>query len=138
MEQTAQRSIETAHAVLDRVSPALLEIRFKPGIKLDAAGVGEVILAKRPLCTEGTPDVLAVLPESVEVEMRAVTVDHHALHGACRNARRLAVVAPGPLNPKLVEIHYRYHPREHATRVFTSELDARHWLADDAPRPSLL
>src|SRR5690606_4539037 len=135
---TTQRSIETAHAVLDRVSPALLEIRFKPGIKLDAAGVGEVILAKRPLCTEGTPDVLAVLPESVEVEIRAVTVDHHALHGACCNAGGLAVVGPGPLILELVGVQYRYRPREHAARVFTSELDARHWLADDGPRPSLL
>ena len=137
MNRTTQGPIETAQALVDRASDRLVEVWFKPDITLDAAGMGEVIHAKKALCAEGTPDVLAVLPADMEVDIRAVTVDHHALHGHCGNARRLAVVAMGPLNPRLAEIHFRYHPREHATEIFTDEVDARKWLATAAPQPSI-
>jgi hypothetical protein len=121
--------IETRQATVERTSAGLVEIRFKPDVKLDVAGVGEVIEAKRQLCAEGEPDILAVLPPEMDMEMTVVSMDHHELFGDCANSRRLALAAQCELNQKLAEIHYRYHPRPHDTAVFLGEEEARAWLA---------
>ncbi len=137
MKMEIPHFIETRSALIERTSDELIEVRFKPGTTLDAAGLGEAILAKRNLCHTGSPDVLMVLPADTEVDIRAVTADPGQVLGPCTQAGRLAFVAEGPLNPKLVEIHLRYHPREQATQVFGNEADARQWLATEAPQPSL-
>lgn len=137
MERTQAPAIETSQARVQRTSDTLVEIHFKADATLDATGIGEVIAAKRALCTEGEPDVLAVVGGDVEVDMRVVNIDHHAMHGPCGNARRLAFVAGDELNAKLAEIHFRYFPRDYETSVFSNEEDARRWLATKAPQPSL-
>lgn len=121
--------IETRMATVERTSDGLVEIRFKPDVKLDVEGVGEVILAKRQLCAVGEPDILAVLPPDMDMAMNVVSTDHHDLFGDCANSRRLALAAQSELNQKLAEIHYRYHPRPHDTAVFFGEEEARAWLA---------
>jgi hypothetical protein len=125
--------IETRQATVERKSPGLVEIRFKPDVKLDVAGVGEVIQAKRQLCAEGEPDILAVLPPEMDMELTVVSRDHHELFGDCANSRRLALAAQCELNQKLAEIHFRYHPRPHDTGVFLGEEEARAWL-EQAPQ----
>lgn len=137
MERTQAPVIETGQARVQRTSDALVEIHFKADATLDAAGIGEVIAAKRTLCAEGEPDVLAVVGSDVDVDMRVVNVDLHAMHGGCGNARRLAVVTGDELYAKLAEIHFRYFPRDYETSVFRNEEDARAWLANKAPQPSL-
>jgi hypothetical protein len=136
MESTQAQAIETSQARVQRTSDALVEIHFKADATLDAAGIGEVIAAKRALCTDGEPDVLAVVDDAMEVDLRVVNIDHHTLHGVCGNARRLAFVTGDELNAKLAEIHFRYFPRNFETNVFRSEEDARRWLAPKA-QPSL-
>ncbi len=137
MQRTPVRAIETSQARVERTSDALIEIHFKPDTTLNAIGIGEVIAAKRTLCTEGEPDVLAVVGEDVEVDMRVVNIDHHAIHGICGTARRLAFVTGDELNARLAEIHFRYFPRHFETAVFRNEQDARQWLSTKAPQPSL-
>lgn len=137
MKMERPRLMETRHARLERISDRLIEIRFKPDVLLDAHGIGEVIAAKRVLCADGEPDVLAVLAPDMDLDVRVVHMDHHAMHGTCGNARRLAFVSPNDANARMAEIHYRYHPREYATEVFGTEEDARKWLANEAPQPSL-
>ncbi len=129
--------IDTVQARVERTSDALVEIHFKPECTLNAEGIGAVIAAKRALCTDGEPDVLAVMEGAMEVDLRVVNVDHHATHGVCGNARRLAFVVPDQLHAKLAEIHFRYYPRPFETHVFTTEEDARRWLSTKAPQPSL-
>ncbi len=137
MDRTMDKVIDTVQARVERTSDTLVEIHFKPECTLNAAGIGAVIAAKRALCTEGEPDVLAVVTGEMEVDLRVVNVDHHAAHGLCGNARRLAFVVPDELHAKLAEIHFRYFPRPFETHVFTTEADARRWLSIQAPQPSL-
>ncbi len=132
-----EQVIDTAQARVERTSEALVEIRFKPECTLNAEGIGAVIAAKRALCTEGEPDVLAVVAGEMEVDLRVVNVDHHAAHGICGTTRRLAFVVPDELHAKLAEIHFRYFPRPFETHIFTAEEDARRWLSSQAPQPSL-
>jgi hypothetical protein len=120
--------IDTRNATVERISSKLIEVRFKPDVKLDAEGVGEVILAKRRLCRSDEPDILTVFPADLDFALNILTVDHSAEHGGCIGSKRLAFVAQNSLNQRLAEIYFRYCPREHETRVFLEEADAKAWL----------
>ncbi|MEX1132635.1 MAG: hypothetical protein WEC15_05375 [Flavobacteriales bacterium] len=128
MSKEHSQLIDTRQATVERVSPELIEVRFKPDVKLDAAGIGEVMNAKRTLGQDKEYDVLAVLPAEMDLEINVVSMDHHALNGGCSGSRRLAFAALCGMNQKLAEIYFRYHPRPHETAVFASEGDARDWL----------
>jgi hypothetical protein len=137
MRTERPRSIETRQAFLELVSDSLIELRFKAEVKLDAAGLGEVVLAKQALCALRPVDVLAVLPPEIDFELNVLSMDHHEAHGGCGLARRLALAAQSPFNERLANIYFRYHPRTHDTAVFLEVSDARAWLTQQLPRPSL-
>lgn len=122
--------IDTLQATVSRVTDELLEVQFKPDVRVTLEGVQEVILAKRQLCTHGRPDVLVLLPAEVELDLNVVTADHHLLFGDCENTGRLAFVTQSNFNLRLAEIHYKYHPRLNGSAVFMDEEVARDWLAN--------
>jgi len=128
--------IETRTAILERVSEGLIELRFKPDVKLDVTGMAEIVHAKRTLCGRQEIDVLAILPPELDFELNVLSMDHHAAHGGCGNAHRLAFAAQSSFNERLTNIYFRYHPRQHPTGIFLTEADARKWLATKLPTPS--
>lgn len=125
--------IETRTAMIARTSPSRIELRFKPDTVIDPEGLGEVIRSKRTLCGADQPDVLAVLPGEPDFTLDAITVDHHVVNGGCAGSRRLAFVGETDLSRKLIEIYFKYHPREHETRIFSNEADAAYWLDNVHP-----
>lgn len=129
--------IDTRSATVERVSERLIEVRFKPDVKLDAAGIGEMVQAKRALTGALEADVLTVVPPDLEFEIAVLAMDHHAVHGGCGGSRRLAFVAGSSLNLRLADIYFRYHPRPHETALFMEEDEARRWLDAAVPSPSL-
>lgn len=137
MEKEHPSLIETRIATLERVSGNVVEVRFKPDVKLDLAGLGELVHAKRALCHTEELDVLAVLPPEVDFELNVLAVDHHEANGGCGLARRLALAAQSAFNERLANIYFRYHPRANETMVFLAEADARKWLTESMPQPSL-
>ena len=137
MENGRPRSIETHAATLERVAKNMVEVRFKPDVKLDVAGIGEVVHAKRALCGSDEFDVLAILPPEVDFELNVLATTHDAANGGCGLARRLALAAQSPFNERLANIYFRDHPRDNETAVFLNEVDAREWLARTLPEPSL-
>ncbi len=136
MSNERPRMIETRAARLERVA-GVVEVRFKPDVRLDLSALGEVVHAKRVLCSTEELDVLAVLPPEVDFELSVLSVDHHALNGGCGLARRLALAAQSPFNERLATIYFRYHPREQSTAVFLEEADARKWLTEGVAQPSV-
>jgi hypothetical protein len=133
MNMEHARMIDTPEATVQRVSEDLLEVRYKPDVRMSLEGIGKVVTAKRELVELGHPDVLVVVPPEIEVDLKVVTADHHLLFGDCRNTGRLAFVAQSQMNLKLAEIHYKYHPRANGTAVFRYEGEAREWLANAQP-----
>ncbi len=119
--------IDTAMATVERVSPELIEVRFKPDVKLDVRGLGEIVNAKRALCGADSPDVLAVTPPELDFDLNVLSVDHGKAHGGCPT-RRLAFAGQSALNERLAGLYFSYFPRQHETRVFLAEEEARHWL----------
>jgi len=120
--------IETKNATVERTSSKLIEVRFKPDVKLDAEGLGEVIMVKRQLCGKDQADILIVFPADLDFALNILTVDHSGVQGGCAESRRLAFVAQSSINQRLAEIYFRYYPRQHETQVFLEEADARAWL----------
>lgn len=128
MNMEHSQLIDTRTATVERVSQELIEVRFKPDVKLDVEGIGEVMSAKRALGIGKEYDVLAVMPPDMDLAINVMSMDHHALNGGCLNSRRLAFAAQSTMNQRLAEIYFRYHPRPYATEVFMDEQDARGWL----------
>jgi len=128
--------IETRSATLELVSDMLIELRFKPDVKLDVEGMAEVIHTKRALIAGRNIDVLAVLPSELDFELNLLNMDLHAMHGGCGGAQRLALATQSPFNKRLSDIYFRYHPRPKPTGIFLTEDDARKWLTTKLPEPS--
>lgn len=131
------RLIETRLATLEHGATDLVEVRFKPDARLDAEGIGEIVRAKHQLCATSATDVLMVLPPDIDFELSVLAIDHHAANGGCGLARKLAFAAQCPFNERLARIYFRYHPRSGETAIFLDESDARAWLTQDMPLPSL-
>ena len=136
MKMEHPRVIDTRTATLELVSDALVEVRFKPDVKLDVAGMSEIVQAKRTLIAGKKIDVLAVLPPEIDFELNVLSVDHAAEHGGCGTGGRLALAAQSAFNERISNIYFRYHPRETSTGIFISEADARKWLDTKLPTPS--
>ena len=135
MEQPVQL-IDTGSATLERVSDTLIELRFKPDMKLTSSVIDDVIKAKQRMCLDAV-DILAIMPPEVDLELNVMSMDNDALNHTCGHSRRLAFAAQSPFNERLATIFFRYHPRPHPTAVFLDIADARAWLTSTAPQPSL-
>lgn len=127
--------IDTRTATLERVSNELIELRFKPDVKLDVEGMTDIVLAKRRM-GGSRMDVLAILPPELDFDLNVLTIDHHAANGGCGSVERMALATQSVFNERIANIYFRYHPRPHPTGIFVSEADARKWLATTLPEPS--
>lgn len=136
MEKHLNR-IETRLASVERTGEALVEVRIKPDVRLDAEGLGEMVRAKHRLCAEQPADILLVFPSEVDFDLNVLSMDHRALHGGCGLAGRLALAAQSAFNERLAGIYFRYHPRDTDTAVFVEEGDARAWLVASVSERSL-
>ncbi|MBK9076698.1 MAG: hypothetical protein IPL77_17320 [Flavobacteriales bacterium] len=107
--------IDTRSATVELVSPELIEVRFKPEVKLDVQGLGEIVHAKNHLGQGLNPDVLAVAPPELDFELNVLHMDHAVGHGVKCNSNRLAFAAQS-------------EKKKEETAVFLQEKDARAWL----------
>jgi hypothetical protein len=136
MKMEHPQMIDTRSATLELVSDALVELRFKPDVKLDAEGMSEIVHAKRALLAGKNMDVLAILPPEFDFALNVLSMDHSAVNGGCGGSQRLALAAQSTFIKRIAGIYFRYHPRQHATGIFLSEADARGWLETSLPEPS--
>ena len=128
--------IDTRSATLECVSGELIEVRFKPDVKLDVEGMGEILQAKRKMGAGRELNVLAIMPPELDFELNVLSTDHQALNGGCGLSGRMAFATQSTFNERLTNLYFRYHPRERPTGIFVSEADARKWLATNLPEPS--
>lgn len=129
--------VETRMATLERTATDVIEVRIKQDVKLDAAGIGEIVRAKHDLCASSAADILVVLPAEFDFELSSLAVNHSEANGGCGLSRRLALAAQSPFNERLASIYFKYNPRANETAVFLEESDARAWLTQTLLQPSL-
>jgi hypothetical protein len=119
---------ETRLAILERVSPELLEVRFKPGQKIDLSGLHDILLERQRMCNGEPYDVLAIIPPDTDFEMNVMTQDHYRGLGLERCTRKVAWAASDMLSERMASLYFAYFPQPFPTRVFSDEAEARQWL----------
>ncbi len=129
--------IETRLATLERLSDELFEIRFKPGVKLDKAGLVEVLNERKRFCGAGGHHVLAVFPAESDFEMEVMTSDHYLATEMRDHTRSLALAANGTMNERMASLYFAYFPQPFEARVFMEEAEAREWLMNSITNPRL-
>jgi hypothetical protein len=117
-------------ATLERKEGDLLEVRFKPGIKLDVPGLEEIIAERQRLCPDGALRVLTVFAPETDFDMAVMTLDHYRNKGLEPCTQAVAMAAGSDMNARMASIYFSYYPQKFPLRVFVQEADARKWLAD--------
>ena len=118
--------IETRLAVLSWNALGVLEIRFKPDVPADVAGVGEIVEARLRM-TEGMQAlVMTVLTPDMDFEIQVPTSDHHS--PTADHTLAEATVAPTPMLDRIARMYYQYFAPGHPTGVFSTEAEALSWL----------
>jgi hypothetical protein len=128
-----EQAIDTRLARVIRTAPDRVEVRFKEGIKLDTAGIAEILDMRSRMGAEAPHHVMIVIPEDVDFEMAMMTRDHYEGRDVKDHTMAVAWVAQGSLQNQLTSLYLSYHPSPFRTAVFTNEADALSWL--DAPLP---
>lgn len=129
--------IETRLATLERIAPDILEIRYKPGRKLDPAGLREVLDERQRLCPEGPYKVLAVFAPESDFELGMMMEDHYRGRGLESCTAALAIAAQSTMMERMVDLYYAYFPQRMKVGVFREEKEARAWLHAPAVQPAL-
>lgn len=124
--------IETRIATIERKGRHVLEVRFKPDVKLDVKGIQELLAERIRICPEDARDVLAVFPPDVDFEVNVMTMDHYKGVGLENCTRSLAVAANSAINERFAGLYFAYFPQGFKTRVFSDEADAQRWLSEQA------
>ncbi|MEO8069557.1 MAG: hypothetical protein ABI599_17805 [Flavobacteriales bacterium] len=120
--------IETRLATIEKVGAELLEVRFKPDVRVDRAGIDEILNERKRICPEGLRNILTVIPGEPDFDLDVLTTDHYEGRGLENCTRALAVAAGSSLNEHMAGLFFAYFPQEFNARVFNSEQDARKWL----------
>jgi hypothetical protein len=121
--------IETRLATLEQVSPDLLEVRFKPDLKLDVNGLAEILRERELLCPRGSVAVLGIFPPDIDFDLDVMTTDHYRDRGLENCTRALAIAAGSTMNERMAGLYFAYFPQPFNTSVFQTTEEARSWLA---------
>ncbi|MFZ1688911.1 MAG: hypothetical protein WAU70_15910 [Flavobacteriales bacterium] len=127
--------IETRLATIEKVGTELLEVRFKPEQHVDRAGIDEILNERKRICPEGPRSILAIIPGEPDFDLDVVTTDHYAGRDLENCTRALAIAASHSISERMAGLFFAYFPQAFATKVFSTEGDARRWLQEQvAPR----
>jgi hypothetical protein len=120
--------VETASAVVERVSPELVITRYRPGIRANAATVKENLEARRTFPGREPYGVIGIFPEDVDFDMSLLEQDHYTDIALNKVTQVLAIVAEGALFDPIARLYFAYHPTPFASHVFPTEQEALAWV----------
>lgn len=113
-------------------APGLIEQRFRNDVTVDRTGFEENRIARLELAGDGSYVMLSVLPEGLDFKLEVTTNDHFEPERGDTGLRALAVVALDSMGEAIAKLYFSYFPQVFATRIFTSEAEARTWLVERA------
>lgn len=121
--------IETRQATIERTADNVLEVRYKPGETLDAAGLSDVLDERERLCSgRGSQAVLAVIPPDADFQLALMTTDHYKNRPVVDCTRFLAITASSTMHERMATLYFAYFPQSFRTGIFMDEDEARAWL----------
>lgn len=121
---------ETRVATLSLLDDGLMEVRFRPGVKLDVDMLAELQVARKELAGGSPRAVLTSIPEDIDFDMSVMNTDHYRPHKAEEVIIALALVTLGSMNELLAKLYFTYFPTAFNAKIFSAEAPARAWLAE--------
>jgi hypothetical protein len=120
--------IDTRLATIALIGPNLLEVRFKTGIKVDGAGLHDVLQERAKLADKGPFLVLGILPADLDFDINVMTENHYAGQKVLEHTLAVAWAASTLMNERMASLYLAYFPQPFPTQVFMEEEEARAWL----------
>ncbi len=121
--------VETPLAHLQRLTPRLVEIRFKPSVTIDVAGLATIFEARKRMQGADAVSLLVVIPPDAEMEIAVLGTDQFARNDGAEGLIAMATVAQSSMNEMLTKLFFAYFPQGFPSQVFTDLAEARAWLA---------
>jgi hypothetical protein len=122
------RERKTSIAHLVRVRPDYLEVMYAPGCMLSSAALKEVREARRELMGDKAYAMLSILPDDMDFELGAMSVDHLAEDRRDGNFLAIAVVTRTNMIEMILKLYFSYYPLLARLLVTDKEQQARAWL----------
>lgn len=119
---------ETPLAVLERVSPHRVEIRFKQGMFINVIGLAAIFEERKRM--HGTEEVslLVIIPDDADLDIAIVGKDQFKANDGVKGLTAMATVAGSTVSETLTELFFAYFPQEFPVQVFKGLGPAREWL----------
>ena len=122
------RETRTSIAHLTRVRPDYLEVVYHPGGKLSTASLKEVREARRELMGDKPYAMFSILPDDIDFELGAMSVDHLADDRRDGNILAIAVVTRTNMIGMILKLYFSYYPLLTRLLVTDKEAEARAWM----------
>jgi hypothetical protein len=125
--ETQHPTVDTPLAVIHRVAPDRVEVRFKEGHTFTVQGIRRMMEARQQMGAAGKHSALIVMPEVVDFDMQMITTDHYSAVPQ-PNTVAVAWVTQNERNATFTRMYLAYFPPPFPSEVFLQEAAARQWL----------
>lgn len=127
-------SSETEHAWFELAHPDLLEIRLKPGVRVDVACIAAIMRERMRLCGAGPIRVLVLVSADAGLDMSVMGMDHYKVNESAEGLIAVAIVSEVLVLETMARLYAAYFPPMFRLEVFNQEKDAREWLDEHQAR----
>ncbi len=118
------------YATFEQNDPELLVVRFRTGVRLSEEVISSAIRKCREPLFQRPRAVLAVIPEGVDFDAHAMTVDLVKTNAIVEFPAALAVVCEERTLECMIELYFALFPQPFAIKVFEEFHEAYVWLLD--------
>jgi len=121
-------STETGHAWFERAATDLLEVRLKPGVRIDSDCVAGIMRERVRLCGTAPLCVLVLVPPDAELDIAVIGVDHYRVNETSEGLRAVAIFSGALMMETMARLYAAYFPPMFRLEIFNQEADAREWM----------
>jgi hypothetical protein len=129
-----EQAVETRLARIVRTRRDLMEIRYKPGVTMDIAGVKEIHGVRKHLFGDQPHASISLIPDDVDFELAVTQQDHYSANRSSDPLFASAVVARGSLLDMIAKLYFSYFPQTFPVLTTNDEVEARAWIAAQLDR----
>ncbi|MFZ1688265.1 MAG: hypothetical protein WAU70_12620 [Flavobacteriales bacterium] len=129
-----ERTYETRIALIVQTRHNLMEIRYKPGVTMDMAGVKEIHETRARIFGDRPYASISIIPDDVDFELGITQRDHYSEKRGNDPLLAWAVVARGSMLDMIAKLYFSYFPQTFPVLTTTDEAEARAWIEGQLDR----
>jgi hypothetical protein len=116
------------YAHFERVASDMLEIRLKPGVRVDQACIASIMRERVRCCGSAPLCVLVIASDDAELDIAVLGMDHYQVNQSSEGLRAVAITSGTLMLETMARLYAAYFPPMFRLEVFSKEADAREWL----------